>query len=265
MSRCNRGSLARELNEDEEADVADPDAAALARSVMRGTDFAALATGAAGEDKWPYASLVMVACDHDGTPILLMSDLAEHARNIAADPRVSLLYDGTQMGGARAADAPLDAPRVSVMGRALRSDEPRHRDRYLARNPSAERFIDFGDFHIYALEVHRAHLVQGFGKVRWMEPSALLFDIAAAQSLIEAEAGIVEHMNDDHADAVDLYAGTLLGRAGTGWRMTGIDPEGCDLRREAAVARLDFDRPVTDAGEPRTILVELVKKARAAA
>jgi putative heme iron utilization protein len=245
--------------------VADPDAAALARSVIRGTDFAALATSATGEDKWPYASLVMVACDHDGAPILLMSDLAEHARNIAADSRVSLLYDGTQMGGARAADAPLDAPRVSVMGRALRSEEPRHRARYLARNPSAERFIDFGDFHIYALEVHRAHLVQGFGKVRWMEPSALLYDITATQSLIEAEAGIVEHMNDDHADAIDLYAGTLLGRPGSGWRMTGIDPEGFDLRREAAVARLDFDRPIADAGEARTILVELVEKARAAA
>jgi hypothetical protein len=258
------------LTEDGEWGVADSDAAALARSVIRGTDFAALATSAAGEDKWPYASLVMVACDHDGMPILLMSDLAEHARNIAADPRVSLLYDGTQMGGAqlgggRAADAPLDAPRVSVMGRALHSDEPRHRARYLARNPSAERFIDFGDFHIYALEVHRAHLVQGFGKVRWMEPAALLYDIAAAQSLIEAEAGIIEHMNDDHADAIDLYAGALLGRPGSGWRMTGIDPEGCDLRREAAVARLDFDRPVSDAGEARTILVEFVKKARAAA
>lgn len=245
--------------------MADPDAAVLARRVIRGTDFAALATGAAGEEKWPYASLVMVACDHDGAPILLMSDLAEHARNIAADPRVSLLFDGTQTGGARAAEAPLDAPRVSVMGRAVRSDEPRHRARYLARNPSAERFIDFGDFYIYALEVHRAHLVQGFGKVRWMEPSALLYDVTAAQSLVESEAGIVEHMNDDHADAIDLYAGALLGRPGSGWRMTGIDPEGCDLRREAAVARLDFERPVTDAGAARTVLVELVKKARAAA
>jgi len=245
--------------------VADPQAAVLARSVVRGTDFAALATNAAGEEKWPYASLVMAACDHDATPILLMSDLAEHARNIAADPRVSLLYDGTQVGGARAAEAPLDAPRVTVMGRAVRSEEPRHRERYLARNPSAERFIDFGDFHIYALEVHRAHLVQGFGKVRWMEPSAFLYDIVAAPSLIAAEGGIVEHMNDDHADAVDLYAGALLGRLGSGWRMTGIDPEGCDLRREAAVARLDFDRAVSDAGEARTVLVELVKKARAAA
>jgi hypothetical protein len=207
----------------------------------------------------------MVACDHDATPILLMSDLAEHARNIAADPRVSLLFDGTQVGGARAAEAPLDAPRVTVMGRAVRSDEPRHRERYLARNPSAERFIDFGDFHIYALEVHRAHLVQGFGKVRWMEPSAFLYDMAAAPTLSEAEAGIVEHMNDDHADAIDLYAGALLGRTGSGWRMTGIDPEGCDLRHDAAVARLDFERPISDAGEARTILVELVKKARAAA
>jgi len=232
---------------------------------MRGPDFAALATNAAGEAGWPYASLVMVACDHDGTPILLMSDLAEHARNIAGDPRVSLLFDGTQSGGGRSGDAPLDAPRVSVMGRAARSNEPRHRARYLARNPTAERFADFGDFHIYALEVTRAHLVQGFGKVRWMQAGALLFDTVKTEALIDAEADIVEHMNTDHADAVDLYAGVLLGRAGSGWRMTGIDPEGCDLRRETGVARLDFDSPVADAGKARAVLVELVKKARAAA
>ena len=244
--------------------MADPQAAALARSIIRGADFAALATNAAAETGWPYASLVMVACDHDATPILLMSDLAEHARNIAADQRVSLLFDGTQSGGARGVEAPLDAPRVSVMGRAVRSEEPRHRARYLARNPTAERFAEFGDFHIYALEVTRAHLVQGFGKVRWMQADALLFDTAKTEALIDAEADIVAHMNTEHADAVDLYAGVLLGRAGSGWRMTGIDPEGCDLRREAAVARLDFDDPIAEAGEARAVLVELVKKARAA-
>jgi putative heme iron utilization protein len=245
--------------------LADPEAAALARRVIRGTDFVALATSFAGEAQWPYASLVMVACDHDGAPILLMSDLAEHARNIAADPRVSLLFDGTQVGGARADEAPLDAPRVSVQGRALRSEEPRHRARYLARNPAAERYAGFGDFRIYALEVARAHLVQGFGKVRWMEAPALLFDISEAAELIEAEAGIVAHMNADHADALDLYAGALLGRSGSGWEMTGIDPEGCDLRRGAAVARLDFEAPIADAAAARAVLVDLVKKARAAA
>lgn len=245
--------------------MAELEAATLARRVVRGADFATLATSAAGEAGWPYASLVMVACDHDGTPILLMSDLAEHARNIAADPRVSLLFDGTQNAGSRAAEAPLDAPRVTVMGRATRSENARQRARYLARNPSAERFADFADFHVYALEVTRAHLVQGFGKVRWMEASALLCDTAGADELVAAEAGIVAHMNDDHADAIDLYAQILLGRAGSGWRMTGIDPEGCDLRREAAVARLDFERPIADATAARTILVDLVKRARAAA
>lgn len=249
--------------------MADPEAAALARRVIRSADFAALATSFAGEEHWPYASLVMVACDQDATPILLISDLAEHARNIATDPRVSLLFDGTQTGGDRDAEAPLDAPRVTVMGRAVRSEEPRHRARYLARNPSAELFADFTDFHFYTLEIHRAHLVQGFGKVRWMEPSALLYDTGPVADLIAAEADIVGHMNEDHADAIDLYAGVLLGRPGSGWRMTGIDPEGCDLRCEAAeqamAARLDFESPVTSAAEARTMLVELVKKARAAA
>jgi len=247
--------------------MADPEAAALSRQVIRGSDFAALATNAVGEEGWPYASLVAAACDYDGTPILLMSDLAEHAKNIAADARVSLLFDGTRVDGtgvdaAHLAEAPLDVPRVTVMGRAVKSKEPRHRARYLARNPAAELFADFGDFHIYALEVARAHLVRGFGKVRWMEAAALLSDLSKAAELIEAESEIVAYMNAEHADAVDLYAGALLGRTGHGWAMTGIDPEGCDLRLDAAVARLAFDQPVLDAGGARTALVALAKRAR---
>lgn len=230
----------------------------IARRVVRACDRAALATAHAGHGNWPYASLVMVACGHDASPILLMSDLAEHAKNIAAEPRVSLLFDGTGP-----LEEPLNAPRVTVLGRARRSDDPALRARYLARHPAAERFARFGDFRIYEVEVERAHLVEGFGRVRWMEPARFLSDAPAA--LARAEPGIVAHMNDDHAEAVELYATTLLGRAPGDWRMTGIDPEGCDLRRGGEVARLDFEAPITDASEARKMLVELAKKARAAA
>jgi putative heme iron utilization protein len=229
----------------------------IARRFVRACDRASLATAHAGHEGWPYASLVMVACGHDASPILLMSDLAEHAKNIAAEPRVSLLFDGTGP-----LEEPLNAPRVTVLGRARRSDDPALRARYLARHPAAERFADFGDFHIYGLEVERAHLVEGFGRVRWMEPARFLCEAPAA--LAEAEPGIVAHMNDDHSDAIALYATALLGRTPGDWRMTGIDPEGCDLRHGGEVARLDFAAPIGDATQARKVLVELVKQARAA-
>ena len=109
--------------------------------------------------------------------------------------------------------------------------------------------------------VERAHLVGGFGKIRWIDAAELA--PPSAPGFTEAEAGIVDHMNADHADALQLYAAKLIGRAGDGWKMTGIDPEGLDLRRRGEVARLAFDVPLQAVGEARKILVDLVGKARA--
>jgi len=228
-----------------------------ARRVMRAVDRAALATAQHDADGWPYASLVLVALDHDATPILLISNLAEHTKNIAADGRVSLLFDATV-----GLDEPLTGARVTVMGRAARSDEPRHRARFLARHPSAAGYAGFGDFGFFRVAVERAHLVAGFGRIHWIAAGDLLLDTRDAAPLAEAEEEIVRHMNEDHSDAVALYAERLLERGGAGWHMTGVDPEGFDLRRAGEVARLDFARPATDAERARAELVRLVKEAR---
>jgi putative heme iron utilization protein len=226
------------------------------RELIRGRDRAALATGLP-DGAWPYASLVLVAVDHDLSPILLISDLAEHSRAIASDSRVSLLFDGTA-GLAQ----PLTGPRVTVLGRAARTDDERLKQRFLRRHPDAALYAGFGDFHFYKVTPERAHLVGGFGKIRWLEPAELLA-LPALPELAAREEEIVAHMNADHADAVQLYA-SKLGQAGEGWRMTGIDREGLDLRRGGDVARLAFDRPLPDAGEARATLVALVRSVRSA-
>ena len=141
-----------------------------AMAVIQAADRASLATAQNG---WPFASLVLAALDADGTPLLLISDLAEHAKNIARGPRVSLLFDGT----AGLAD-PLTGPRVTVLGEARQSDDPARLKRFLARHPSAELYAGFADFHLYRVEVARAHLVAGFGRIHWIEAPELL---AAAQ------------------------------------------------------------------------------------
>lgn len=228
------------------------------RGLLRRLDRASLATALPGESAgWPYASLVLVAVDHDLSPILLLSELAEHTRAIQADDRVSLLFDGT--GGL---DQPLTGPRATVLGRARRTTDERLKARFLARHPDAALYAEFKDFSVYRVVVERAHLVGGFGKIRWMEAAEL--GAPQAVGLAEAEPGIVGHMNGDHADAVQLYAGKLIGLAGNDWKMTGIDPEGIDLRRGGQVARLDFDAPLQGGSEARKALVALVGKARAA-
>jgi len=236
----------------------------LCRQLMRRQGHAALATTLPGEPAGrPYVSLVAVACDCDASLLLLLSDLAQHSRNIAADKRVSLLFDDD--GGGEA--DPLARPRLSLLGEAVRDDDPRLIARFVARHPSAETYRGFADFRLYRVEIGRGHLVAGFGRISWIEPAALRFT-AAATVLAEAEPGILAHMNADHAEAVVLYATRLLGRGGGDWRMTGIDPEGIDLRRDGETARLDFADhalpPVLDSAGARRALVALTAAARAA-
>ncbi|MCC6467153.1 MAG: DUF2470 domain-containing protein [Alphaproteobacteria bacterium] len=244
----------------------------LARRLLRATDRATLATRRRDGDTaegWPYAALVLLAVDHDASPLLLISGLAEHTKDIARDDRVALMIDGTA-----GLDEPLTGARVTLLGRARRTDLKRHRARYLARHPAAAMYAEFRDFGFYRVEVERAHLVGGFGRIHWIAAASLMDSAGDAEALVAREVDIVGHMNADHADAVALYATRLLGQApgpaGTAWRLTGIDPEGCDLRLEGPGgagrgARLDFARRVTDPEQARAELVRLVKQARQAA
>jgi len=232
---------------------------AAARRLIRGADRAALATSLAGR---PYVSLVACACDGDVSPLLLLSDLAQHTSNLRADPRVSLLFDDT----AGHAD-PLAAPRLTLLGRAEQVNDRRLAARFAARHPASAAYAGFGDFHLFRIAIERGHLVAGFGRIAWIEAADLRF--AAASALAVAEAEIVAHMNTDHPEAIALYAGRLLGLPGEGWQMTGIDPEGLDLRRPmdagGETARLDFASPVLTPEAARSVLVALAETARRAA
>lgn len=234
----------------------DADPAATARHIVRSTARGALGTVLRDADGAPYVSLVLVATDHRGAPLLLLSALADHTKNLERDPRVSLLLDATGE-----LEDPLAGERVTLQGRLQVSDDPRHRTRYLARHPGAAAYGDFGDFALYRMEPERAHLIGGFGRIFWLDGGETL--VEAHPALIEQEDDIVAHMNAEHRDAVQLYARELLGLGGDGWRLTGIDPEGCDLRSGARTARLPFTRPVREAGAARAELVALVRRARA--
>jgi hypothetical protein len=228
------------------------------RDLVRGLDRAALACLLPEAAPRPYASLVLVAVDHDLSPLLLLSDLAEHSKALAVDPRISLLFDGTA-----GHDQPLTASRVSLLGRAETTKDPRLEQRYLARHPDAALYAGFKDFRFYRIAVERAHLVAGFGRIRWIGSDELL-PLPPPPALVAAEPDIVAHMNEDHADAVQLYAHKLLGLAGENWRMTGIDSEGIDLRAAGTVARVALPQAVADAEGARKALIALLAQARAA-
>ena len=228
----------------------------VARNLMRTAWKATLST-LDRDSGHPYGSLVAVATGPDGSPILLLSELALHTRNLKSDSRASLLFDGTGPGR----DA-LTGPRTTAIGTLEPTAETGLRRRYLARHPAAAVYADFGDFAVYRLRVERAHLVAGFGRIERITGTDLLCPIAGAEAAINAEADIVCHMNEDHGDAVALLATRLAGAPSAPWQMVGCDPCGIDLVAGDAAVRLDFPQCITTPDEARGALIQLVEEAR---
>ena len=239
--------------------TADFDAGRLARSLLRRSRQGALATLMTGSGD-PYCSLVNIATHPDGSPILLISRLAVHTRNILDDSRVSLMLDE------RAEGDPLEGSRIMLMGRAeeaVASDEDILRRRYLNTHPSAERFVEFQDFSFYRIRPSAIHLVAGFGRIVDLKPEQFLTDISDAGALLQSEQEAIEHINSDHRDTNSLYATKLLGAEAADWRCAGCDPDGLDLQAGGKTLRLDFPQRVTGPGELRKMLVQLADQARA--
>ena len=225
-------------------------AAAQARSIVRRGDKATLATlmGTAGD---PYTSLVMVACDQSGAPLMLLSDLAQHTRNIVRDPRASLAFDATD-----GHENPLSRPRLSLLGRIEATDDAALIGRYLRRHEVAADYLALGGFGLFRLAVERAHLVAGFGAIHWLTPAEIT--PAAASALAAAEEEIIEGIDADHAGALARHAGAEAGGPGR-WRITGVDPEGFDLAGPGGRLRGDFGTPVDGSTAARERLVKIAR------
>lgn len=236
---------------------ADVKPARLTRSLLGRSRQGALAT-LMREGGDPDCSLINVASLPDGSPILLISRLAVHTKNILADPRVSLMLDE------RAPGDPLEAARIMLAGTAeeAQDDTELLKRRYLAAHPSAEDFVGFKDFSFFRIVPKGVHLVAGFGRIVDLAPKDFLTDLSSAEALVEAEPDIVAHMNADHTDTMNLYAVKLLGASEGAWRCTGCDPDGLDLQDDRRTLRLDFPERITTPGALRQALKALADRAR---
>ena len=210
----------------------------------------------------PFASLVNVATDADGSPLILVSRLATHTANLEIDGRASLLLATSGKGDA------LTHPRLTVLGSftavpADSADAPRLRRRFLARHPKSKLYAGFADFAFWRMTVASAHLNGGFARAADLTAADLLTDTAGADALIDAEEAAVAHMNDDHAAACRLYATKLLGAPAGDWRCAGLDPDGIELQNGPDALWLAFPQRVTGPGELRNVLKLLAEEARA--
>src|SRR6266404_3612336 len=204
----------------------------------------------------PFASLVNVATDADGSPLILVSRLSTHTANIETDGRASILLAQTGKGD------PLAHPRLTVLGRLAQiprdgADDARVRRRFLARHPKSELYAGFGDFSFWRMTIASAHLNGGFARAADLEADDVVTDLAGAADLVAAEADAIAHMNADHAEACRLYATKLLGEPDGAWQITGIDPDGIDLALNDRTGRLFFPPRTTEPGQLSRVLVAL--------
>jgi heme iron utilization protein len=245
----------------ENAPAPDFDPGMVAKTLLRATRAGALATIDRNTGH-PFASLVNVATDADGSPLILVSRLSTHTANLEVDRRASLLLATAGKGD------PLARPRLTLIGTFVQiarddAQEPRMRRRFLSRHPKSELYAGFADFSFWRLGVVSAHLNGGFARAADLRAADVLTEIAGAENLIDAEASAVEHMNADHAEAARLYATKLLGADDGPWRLTGLDPDGLDLARGDLTLRLPFPERVSSAEQLRRTVVALAAQARA--
>jgi putative heme iron utilization protein len=230
--------------------------ARTARALLRRESVGVLSTHSADVEGYPFGSIVPYVVDHAGAPAILISDIAQHTRNVERDPRVSLtVFDRT------AAD-PQAGARLTWIGDAAPIDPadvetPR---RYSRQFPSSDGYFATHGFAFYRLSLRRARFIGGFGQIAWIEPRELL----APNPFRASEAGIVDHMNRDHAPALDHYCRALAGVAPSHVVMTGIDAEGFDMLADGRKVRIDFDVPIGTEEEARSTLVRLLREGRSA-
>ena len=224
-----------------------------ARQYLRRHHAGVLATLSQRLGGYPFGSVVPFVLDHAAQPVVLVSRLAEHTKNIAADPRASLLVHDA------AADVQT-AARLTLVGDAEPVPEPAATARrYLRYFPDAQGLLDLGDFAFWRLRTVFVRHIAGFGAIRSITPQSF---VAPENRLAEAEDEIVAHMNKDHVDALRGYCRHATGVAPSSAELVGIDCDGLDVRADGALVRIVFDAPVTNPAKAREALAALARRTR---
>lgn len=226
-----------------------------ARRWLRAHRYGLLSTHSRAVEGYPFGSVVPYVLDHEACPVLLISRLAEHTKNLAGDARVSLLIN--ESGEDVQAQA-----RVTLIGQAQRIEHPETiAPRFERYFPATRGYRTQLDFEFWRIVPVTLRAIAGFAKVHWVSREAYA---PPPHTLAEDELGILEHMNTDHAHTLLDYCrlqGLLNVAAAT---MIGMDCDGFDLNADDKTLRFNFDEPVSSAEAVRAALIALAQKARAA-
>jgi heme iron utilization protein len=238
----------------------EPTHAERVRTLLAHERVGTLATQSARHAGYPFASVMPYALLEDASPLFLISGMAIHTQNVLADPRASLLVMQSGSEG-----DPLGSPRATLLGAVARIEATDEiRAAYLERHPSSKYWIDFSDFGFFRLDVTDLYFVGGFGVMGWVGSDD--YRAAEADPLVEHAAGIMEHMNADHGEALRVIARHFGGLDAEEATMVSCDRLGFVMRVRTAQgmkgARIQFPEPVTSREQARTVLVAMTRQAR---
>jgi len=226
-----------------------------ARKFLRTTRSGVLSTHSARFEGYPFGSIAPFVLDHEGNPLILISTIAEHTKNIRKDPHVSLIAFDPATSDMQA------GARLTLLGEAGVSDKQDGalRARYLRHFPMAEQYFDMHDFLFHRIKIRHARYIGGFGNIHWITGDELR---PPSNSLAQQETAILDHMNVDHVDSLIAYCRHVHGIEVNEAAMIGIDVDGFDMRADDKLLRFDFDNPVINPQEARSALVALSAAAR---
>lgn len=236
------------------------------RTLLQQERNAVLCTISKKIEGWPFGSIAPYALTSAGEPIILISEIAEHTRNLRADARVSLITQDSD-----AIKDPQAGARVTLLGYAMPVPRLHLEDasrRYLQLFPNSASFFDAHDFTLFQIKVSKVRFIGGFGEIYWLEGHELIAPIAdsTADPLAPHAEMICNHMNEDHADALRMYAAAFAETQAESARMIYVDSNGFDMIALAGGThkhlRIDFPSPVTTTEEVRAVMVEMVRRAR---
>ena len=245
--------------------VPEPSFAERARTLVYLTRIGSFSTMSRKQPGFPFGSVMPYGLDDHGRPIFLISTMAMHTQNLQADARASLLVTQPDTDG-----EPLGASRVTLVGNVLpvsNTELAQARELYLSRHANSKYWVDFEDFSFYRMDVIDVYYVGGFGVMGWV--SASDYDRSEPDPLADSMAGIIQHMNADHKDALVLLARSYARMESTEAMMTAVDRLGFHVRLKTADgmrgARIAFPNEVRNVSETRKVLVEMVQHARSQA
>lgn len=227
---------------------------AQARALVRGYRSGVLSTHSLKHPGYPYGSALPHVADHAGRPVVLISHLAEHTHNLEADPRASFIV---------CAQGPdLQAqPRATLLGEThLVADQESIARRYLRFYPEHAQYLQIGGFGFFALEPRQVRYIQGFGGLHWIAGDSYL--AAGTTAMADAESSVLEHMNNDHGDALRDYCRATHAVDPGGVEMIGVDCDGFDVRAEGNLLRFAFEEQVDAPAQLRAVFIALSRKSR---